>query len=386
MELFPPSLPPVDDTPQTEETPTTQPLVEELSEIEQNNPAEAEAPEETSSKNARRSKPARPSKKPTRPVEAALFSISTVLMVCLALFLLAIIAVGKIAYDFITPSAPSTSPPGGSFSVVQVVGTIQNSTGNALGINEPTYQHGSTVEYIKQLTDNPNDKGILLYMDTGGGGVYESDEVYRALMNYKEKTGRPIYAYMASTCASGGYYICMAADYIISNYNTTTGSIGVYMTLSDKSGLYEKLGIETILIRSGDNKGVGTSGVEITPSQREVFQSVVDESYNRFVTLVAQGRNLPENVVRPLADGRIYTANQALKNSLVDELGDWDYALEVFREKSGGTEFYPNFSQTTLLGTLLGNLPKNEMQILQEKVEELPSGVPLAYAPGLLQP
>ncbi len=340
---------------------------------------------EENKKDAASKRKSRAAKKPARPVEAALLSISTVMMVCLALLLAAILAAGIFVYSLVTPSAPNTSPPGNSFSVVQVVGTIQNTSGNALGINEPSYQHSATVEYIKQLADNPNDKGILLYMDTGGGGVYESDEVYRALLNYKEKTGRPVYAYMASTCASGGYYICMAADYLIANYNTTTGSIGVYMSLTDNSGLYGMLGIKTLLIRSGDNKGVGIAGVEITPAQQEVYQSIVDESYNRFVSLVAQGRSLPESVVRPLADGRIYTATQALNNSLVDELADWDHALEVFREKTGGNEFYPNFSQSTLLGTLLGNLPKNELQILQEKVEELPSGVPLAYAPGLLQ-
>lgn len=323
----------------------------------------------------------------TRPIEIALLAISLALLLFSTVFLAALVGIGGSVSALLKPSGRNVSPPTNSFSVVRIVGTIQNSSGDGLGINEPSYNHGETVRYIKSLAESPNDKGILLYMDTGGGGIYESDEVYRALLQYKETTQRPVWVYMASSCASGGYYISMAADHLIANYNTTTGSIGVYIALTDTSQLYDMVGIKTVLVRSGDNKGVGTNGIEITPDQEAVYQSIVDEHYQRFVSLVALGRSVSEKEVTPLADGRPFTGQQALENGLVDELNDWDTALTLFQEKTGAKEFYPSFSQQSLLGSILGEtnsmLPKGEAETILALVEELPSGVPMAYAPGL---
>lgn len=291
---------------------------------------------------------------------------------------------GAISQFFNVPSV-TTNAPADTFSVVYVVGTIQN-TGSSSG----TYQHQATVDYINTLAKNEGDKGILLYMDTGGGTMYESDEVYRALANYTATTGRPVWAYMASTCASGGYYICMAADKLVANYNTTTGSIGVYIALTDTSGLYDKLGVRTVLVRSGENKGIGVTGTEITPENEAVYQSMVDESYETFLGLVAKGRNMDIATARPLADGRPYTANQALENGLVDELSDWDTTLEDFKTLTGVSPFYTHFSQATGFSSLFGEvadaLPRGENETLYrmaQELEELPYGVPMVYADGL---
>ena len=280
----------------------------------------------------------------------------------------------------------NNNPPAGSFSVISVVGTIRNVSQDALGVNSVSYHHSATLSHIKQLAEDDGNKGILLYMNTGGGGVYESDEVYLALMDYKEKTGRPIWAFMGPTCASGGYYIAAAADYIVANRNTTTGSIGVYISMTDTSGLYEKLGIESVLIRSGDNKGTGMDGVPITEGQRAVYQSIVDESYQQFVDIIVEGRGLPRAEVLDLADGRVYTGRQALQLGLVDELGDWDTALEDFTAETGGTAFYPNFSRTSAIGQLLGglkgSLPQSDAEALLELAGEFENGVPMAlYQP-----
>ncbi|MFV0413181.1 MAG: signal peptide peptidase SppA [Oscillospiraceae bacterium] len=322
-----------------------------------------------------------------RPIEVVLAALALAVVLFLGMLSVSLLALAGGVNALFATSGPSTNPPANTFSVISVVGTIQNSSGGALGINEPSYKHSATLAYIKQLAEDEGNKGILLYMNTGGGGVYESDEVYRALEAYKEKTGRPIWAYMAATCASGGYYICMAAEHIAANYNNTTGSIGVYIALTDTSGLYEKFGIKTVLIRSGANKGVGVSGVEITPEQQAVYQSMVDESYERFVALVAKGRGMEESRVRTLADGRPYTGSQALENGLVDELTDWDTAQQAFKDFTGADAFTPNFSQSTLLGSLIGGLadtlPKNESETLLDAADALPQGVPLAWAPGL---
>lgn len=323
--------------------------------------------------------PARAARPRSRAVEIALMAISLVIVVLLALFIFSLWAVGSNLGAAFNTGFTSNNPPAGSFSVLRVEGTLSAS--------DASYNHAATLEHIKLLGEDEGNAGILLYLNTPGGGVYESDELYRALESYKEDTGRPVYAYMAATCASGGYYVCMAADNLTANYNTTTGSIGVYIALTDTSGLYEKIGVKTVLIRSGENKGVGTEGVEITPEQQAVYQSSVDESYQRFISLVMDGRGLDEARARELSDGRTYTASQALENGLVDELGDWDSALAAFEELTGATAFHPNFSNSSafsqFLSGILEALPKSETGAALEAADALPSGVPLAYAAEL---
>ncbi|MDL2293711.1 signal peptide peptidase SppA [Ruminococcaceae bacterium OttesenSCG-928-D13] len=326
--------------------------------------------------------------KAERAGRPAQWVIAVCLVVLVGLLLWMLYSAASGISGLFSPGAYYTTPPSGTFSVVSVVGTIQSSANDAYTTNASSYQHSDTVSHIKALAENDGNTGILLYMNTGGGGVYESDEVYLALMDYKEKTGRPVWAYMANTCASGGYYICAAADHITANRNTTTGSIGVYIALTDTSGLYEKLGIESVLVRSGDNKGVGTSGVPITEEQRAVYQSVVDEAYEQFIALVAEGREMPLDTVRQLADGRIYTGLQAHDLGLVDEITDWDTVLEAFKEETGAEPFYPSFNRQSriakLIGGIFSELPKSDAEAMLDAAEALPSGVPMAlYDPAL---
>ena len=273
-----------------------------------------------------------------------------------------------------------------SFAVINVVGTIQNTSGDELGLNQPSYHHNATLNYVEQLQYDESNKGIFLYFNTGGGGVYESDELYRALMEYKEVTGRPIWAFFGPTAASGGYYIAMAADHISADRNTTTGSIGVIISYTNVSGLYEKLGLESVYITSGRNKSMGASDLELTEEQRAIYQSVVDEAYDQFVGIVSAGRGMPENRVRILADGRIYTAKQALENGLIDEITSYEDALEAFGEETGAQPYYTDFSEATVLDRLLGAIsslmPKSDLQMLQELAETEQSGVPMYVYTG----
>lgn len=323
----------------------------------------------------------------TRPIEAVIVSIGLAILAGVIALIVAIVVLASSFQSLFTPAPRNNTPPDNTFAIINVIGTIQNASGGAFGMNEPSYNHGATINFIRQLADNPGNKGILLYMNTGGGGVYESDEVYRELMAYREKTGRPIWAFMGQTCASGGYYISMAAEKLVASYNTTTGSIGVYLALTDTSGLYDKLGIRTVLIRTGDKKGVGTNGVPITEEQSAVYQSIVDENFDRFVELVALGRGMTEAEVRKLADGRPYTANQAIANGLIDELGAWEATRDAFKELTGAESFTPNFSYRTPIGSLLGEisnmLPRADTDAQLALADELPVGVPLAWAPGL---
>ena len=170
-------------------------------------------------------------------------------------------------YEF---NAPMTD----YIAVVKVEGTIQQqmeSTG-LFAVTEG-YQHTTTMEYIDRLMEDSNNKGILLYVDSPGGTVYESEELYLKLMEYKETTGRPIWDYMSHYAASGGYMTSVAADKIYANPNTVTGSIGVIMSGYDMTGLYEKLGIRYISITSGENK----DSSQMTEEQIAIYQEQVDE-------------------------------------------------------------------------------------------------------------
>lgn len=283
-------------------------------------------------------------------------------------------------------SARTTCPSTNSFAVISVVGTIQNTSGDELGLNQPSYHHNATLNYVENLQYDRSNKGIFLYFDTGGGGVYESDELYRALMEYKEATGRPIYAFFGPTAASGGYYIAMAADYISADRNTTTGSIGVIMSYTNVKGLYDKLGLKSVYITSGRNKSMGASDLDLTDEQRAIYQGVVDEAYDQFVGIVCEGRGMPETTVRKLADGRIYTAKQALANGLIDEVTTLDEALDAFCRQTGASPYYTDFSDATIFDRLLGAvasiLPKSDSQVLKELAEADQSGVPMYVYAG----
>lgn len=283
-------------------------------------------------------------------------------------------------------SAADYLPVYDSFAVISVVGTIQNTSGDELGLNQPSYHHNATLNYVENLQYDRSNKGIFLYFDTGGGGVYESDELYRALMEYKEATGRPIYAFFGPTAVSGGYYIAMAADYISADRNTTTGSIGVIMSYTNVKGLYDKLGLKSVYITSGRNKSMGASDLDLTDEQRAIYQGVVDEAYDQFVGIVCEGRGMPETTVRKLADGRIYTAKQALANGLIDEVTTLDEALDAFCRQTGASPYYTDFSDATIFDRLLGAvasiLPKSDSQVLKELAEADQSGVPMYVYAG----
>lgn len=283
-------------------------------------------------------------------------------------------------------TAGDLGPVGNSFAVISVVGTIQNVGSDALGLEQPSYHHNATLNYLNELKQDSSNKGVFLYFDTGGGGVYESDELYLALMDYKEATGRPVYAFFGPMACSGGYYAAMAADKIGANRNSTTGSIGVIISYTNVKGLYDKLGLETVYITSGRNKSMGASDLALTSEQRGIYQAIVDEAYDQFVGVVCEGRGMEQEEVRSLADGRIYTAQQALENGLIDEVTTLDDALAAFMEETRATPYYTDFTEDTIFDRLLGALasvtPKSESQVLEELAQSIQSGVPMYVYAG----
>lgn len=272
--------------------------------------------------------------------------------------------------------------------LVRVEGTIQD-VGSSNAFETVGYDHQNTLRYIDKMMEAENNRGILLYVDSPGGGVYESDELYLKLMEYKEQTGRPIWAYMGSMACSGGYYISMAADKIIANRNAWTGSIGVIISTYNYKEFLDKLGVKEIDYTSGPNKAMGSGGIEATKEQEEIFQGMVDEAYEQFVEIVAKGRNMPEETVKPLADGRIYTAKQALSLKLIDEIDSLENVqLAIRKEAGGGSVIYePDFSGGSFFSLLFSNFKgtqeKSDVQAVTEMLNDGRNGVPMYYAePG----
>lgn len=219
-----------------------------------------------------------------------------------------------------------TTVRGDHITVLHIEGTIAADSSDSPSTS--TYNHEWTMEQLQEAIDNPDSKGLILYLDTPGGSVYETDELYFKILEYKE-TGRPVYSAMGSMAASGGYYISAPADKIFANRNCWTGSIGVTIgTFYDLSGLLDKYGIKTVTITSGANKAMGSSVEPMTAEQQAIFQSLVDEAYLQFVDIVATGRHMKYDEAKALADGRIYTAKQAVDNGLIDEIGTLDEAVD----------------------------------------------------------
>lgn len=270
-------------------------------------------------------------------------------------------------------------------AVVPIEGTIQASSGTTgLYAQSIGYDHNLLMKYVDKLIDTNNNKGIILHLNTPGGTVYEADELYLKLMEYKEKTGRPVWAYMSNMCCSGGVYIASSADEQYANRNTTTGSIGVIISNYDLSGLYKKIGIKEDNIVSAKNKDMGSSGKPMTSEQKEIYQAIVNETYEQFVEVVSEGRNMSIEDVKALADGRIYTAKQALDNGLIDGIKTSEEFDEYVKEQSGVSKFYEPKSGVGYLSQLFGSMSsvkeKSETEVLVDLIDRIGSGVPMYYA------
>jgi protease-4 len=201
-------------------------------------------------------------------------------------------------------------------AVLHIEGVIQDAN--------KTYNQEWLLTTIGNLKEDAENKAIVLYINSPGGAVYQADEIYTALQDYKA-TGKPVLAYMGPLAASGGYYIACAADKISANRNTLTGSIGVIAGQSvDLTGLMEKAGIKATTITAGKNKNMMNYNAPLTPEQRNIMQTVADECYRQFVEIVADSRKMKYDDVGKLADGRIYTARQALNKGLIDSICSWN--------------------------------------------------------------
>ena len=193
----------------------------------------------------------------------------------------------------------------------------------------------ATISELKQYSENPLVKAIVLRIDSPGGGVVPSQEIHDAVKRVKNKSNKAVIASMGTVAASGGYYIAAATDRIIATPGTLTGSFGVIMEMANFEGLMKKVGVEGVVIKSGRFKDVGSPLRKMSDEERKLLQSVMDDVHHQFIQAVADGRSLEVSDVEPLADGRIYTGRQAKDARLVDELGDLDDAIHIAADIAG---------------------------------------------------
>jgi len=254
---------------------------------------------------------------------------------------------------------------GGNVGVVEMFGVIDEKSGREV------------IEQLDDWTDNSSIKAVVLHVNSPGGGVAISQEVYDAILRLRNE--KPVVAAMASVAASGGYLIACAADRIVANPGTLTGSIGVIMQYYTYYDLFDKVGLGTATIKSGELKDVGDPTRPMTEQEEMMLRSVVMDSYEQFVEVVANGRQMEKENVYPLADGSIFTGLQALNLGLVDTLGGLkeavDLAAELAELDGEPRVVRPYRREKVSIFDLMGNLLEN----LNEKVEKSVEGPRLLY-------
>ncbi len=223
------------------------------------------------------------------------------------------------------------------------------------------------LEYIKK---DDKVEAIVLQVESPGGEITASDIMYDEILKYREEKKKKVVVLMGDVAASGGYYISVAADKIVAHPTTITGSIGVMLPLINISGFINRYGIEDKSITSGDMKDLGSPTRPMRPEEKAVLEGIIREMYKRFVSIIAAGRNMPLEEVERLADGRIYTAQQALDNGLVDQLGYISDAIELAKELAGLDEaLVVKYRRKWRLGDLLKVVQKMSSPGVQRLVE-----------------
>ena len=236
-------------------------------------------------------------------------------------------------------------------------------------IEGPILDSRTTVDEVESYGDDPLVKAIVLRIDSPGGGVAPSQEIYSAVKRVRQEKHKTVVASMGSVAASGGYYIAVASDRILANPGTLTGSIGVIMQLANFETLMDKIGVKNFVIKSGRYKDIGSPFRTMADDDRQLLQSVMDDAHRQFIEAVADGRSLAIADVEGLADGRVLTGQQAKDALLVDELGDLNAAVKLAADMSG-VKGVPPVVETPrqssirdwLVGSLFGDAPVWPMQ------------------------
>ncbi len=218
-------------------------------------------------------------------------------------------------------------PGGAKVAVVEVEGVI--GVGADRGLDTE-----SIIRTLGEYRDDPSVRAVVLRIDSPGGVVAPTQEIFTAVRRLREAK-KPVVASLGSVAASGGYYVAVSADRIFASPGTLTGSIGVVMQLANVEGLLKKVGVEYVVVKAGAYKDVGNFARAMTPEERRILQSLLDDVYDQFISAVAEGRGLEPQAVRAFAEGRIYSGRQAHGLKMVDDLGGLEDAIEAAAKMAG---------------------------------------------------
>jgi protease-4 len=208
-------------------------------------------------------------------------------------------------------------PWGGEVALVDVKGVITSSE--------------DVVRQIKKYQEKGSVKALVVRLDTPGGGVAASQEIYDQLLKFKDE-GKPLVVSMGSVAASGGYYVACAADSIVANPGSVIGSIGVIISFPVLRELMDKVGVSMEVVKSGDLKDVGNYAREMTPEDRQMLQALIDDAHEQFVGAIVDSRGLDPDSVWQIADGSVFTGRRGLELGLVDKLGTLEDAISMAGE------------------------------------------------------
>lgn len=242
---------------------------------------------------------------------------------------------------------------GDKIAIVEIRGVITQSSG--------------IIEEIHQYLEDEGVKAIILRIDSPGGGVGPSQEIYREIMKIKSK--KKVVTSMGSVAASGGYYVACASDLIVANPGTITGSIGVIMEFTNIEELFKKIGIKGVVVKSGELKDMGSPFREMTPEERRILQGVIDDVHQQFIQAVAEGRKLDRSKVAQIADGRILTGEQAKQLGLVDQIGNLEDAIDT-TAKLVGIVGKPNILYPKKKFSIWELLIKETVSVILETLKE----------------
>ena len=242
---------------------------------------------------------------------------------------------------------------------------------------------------LQQARDDTHVKAIVLEVDSPGGEVTASDAIYSALI--KTRARKPVVVYMDSLAASGGYYVSCGGKYLMASETTITGSIGVIIQTLNYEQLFNKVGLASVIFKSGKFKDMLNGARPITPEERELVQSFIMKTYDKFLGIVAKERNLPADLLRnTIADGRILSGKDAFDNKLIDGLGELDDAFAKAKQLGNAPEakvvkYGPPFSLSRFLRIFGEADSKIELQLPKQLIPQLESGrayfLPSYYAP-----
>jgi protease-4 len=272
--------------------------------------------------------------------------------------------------------------------VIDIDGTISSTLETSFLSREKSVV-AKVFERLERAAADPDVKAVLLRLDTPGGEVTASDIVYHEILRFKERTGKPVVGLMMSVAASGGYYIASACDFLLAHPSTLTGSIGVISIFPNIEALMGKVGVKVNVIKSGPAKDSGSPFRDMTEDEKKIFQGIIDEYYGDFLAVVEKGRKgkVTAAELRTIADGRVYTAPQALKLGLIDAVGYFDDAFAKVRElaslKSARVVAYTYFpkTKTNIYATQLGSFSPLEARAVEALLGTLKTGFYYLWLP-----